>query len=127
MRRVLVACLLSSFALTALAATPQPAESTPTAAPMITTGVTVAELRSTTEIKLPNNADLSSFPNPARMVLKINLDDTGSPAHIAVIQSLTPELDARVIAAVRQFRWRPAVLDNQTIPMEVNLIVQVQH
>jgi len=128
MRRALVvACVLSSFALTALAATPLPAESTPTPAPMVTTGVTAAELRSTAEIKLPNNSDLSSFPNPARIVLKVNVDETGSPTRIQVVQSLTPELDARVVAAVRQFHWRPAVLDNQTIPMDVNLIVQVLH
>jgi hypothetical protein len=31
-----------------------------------------------------------------------------------------------VIAAVRQFRWRPATLDKQAIPIDVTLKVVVQ-
>jgi TonB family protein len=61
------------------------------------------------------------------VVLKLNVDETGSPTHIEVVQSLDPTLDARVVEAVSQSRWRPAVLDNQTIPMNVNLTVEVQH
>jgi TonB family protein len=128
MRRILVASLLSSIALTAAAASPKPANdaSTP-ATPVVTTGVTSAQLRYAAKIDLPATAALSSLPNPAKMVLKLNLDQTGSPTHVEVVQSLTPELDARVVKAVRQFRWSPAVLDNQTIPIDVNLIVEVQH
>ena len=128
MRRILVASLLSSVALTAAAASPKPANdaSTP-ATPMVTTGVTSAQLRYAAKINLPPTAALASLPNPAKMLLKVNLDQTGSPTHVEVVQSLTPELDARVVKAVRQFRWSPAVLDNQTIPIDVNLIVEVQH
>ena len=128
MRRILVASLLSSIALTAAAASPKPANdaSTP-ATPMVTTGVTSAQLRYAAKIDLPPTAALASLPNPAKMVLKLNLDQTGSPTHVEVVHSLTPELDARVVKAVRQFRWSPAVLDNQTIPIDVNLIVEVQH
>jgi TonB family protein len=128
MRRILVASLLSSVALTAAAASPKPANdaSTP-ATPMVTTGVTSAQLRYAAKIDLPPTAALASLPNPAKMVLKLNLDQTGSPTHVEVVQSLTPELDARVVKAVRQFRWSPAVLDNQAIPIDVNLIVEVQH
>jgi len=128
MRRILVASLLSSVALTAAAASPKPANdaSTP-ATPVVTTGVTSAQLRYAAKIDLPPTAALASLPNPAKMVLKLNLDQTGSPTHVEVVRSLTPELDARVVKAVRQFRWSPAVLDNQTIPIDVNLIVEVQH
>lgn len=128
MRRILVASLLSTIALTAAAASPKPANdaSTP-ATPMVTTGVTSAQLRYAAKIELPPTAALASLPNPAKMVLKLNLDQTGSPTHVEVVRSLTPELDARVVKAVRQFRWSPAVLDNQTIPIDVNLIVEVQH
>ena len=128
MRRILVASLLSSFALTAAAAPSKPTNdaSTP-ATPMVTSGVTAAQLRYAAKIDLPYNAELATFPNPAKMVLKLNLDETGSLTHVEVVQSLSPTLDARVVKAVRQFRWRPAVLDNQTIPIDVNLIVEVQH
>jgi TonB family protein len=128
MRRILVASLLFTIALTAAAASPKPANDASTPAPpMVTTGVTSAQLRYAAKIELPPTAALASLPNPAKMVLKLNLDQTGSPTHVEVVRSLTPELDARVVKAVRQFRWSPAVLDNQTIPIDVNLIVEVQH
>lgn len=128
MRRILVvASLLSSFALTAAAASPRPTDAPTAATPMVTTGVTEPRLQYAAKIDLPSDATLDDFPNPARMVLKLNLDQTGSPTHVEVVQSLTPALDSRVVKAVRQFRWRPAVLDNQTIPSDVNLVVEVQH
>jgi hypothetical protein len=36
-------------------------------------------------------------------------------------------VDERVVEAVRQFRWRPASLDKQAIPVELTLKVEVQH
>lgn len=128
MRRIIVASLLSSFALAAAAATPNPTKdaSTTATAPMVTTGVTSAQLLYPAKISI-SDADLSSFPNPAKMLLKVNVDETGTPTHIEVVQALSPSLDARVVRAVKQFHWRPAVLDNQTIPIDVNLVVEVQH
>ena len=129
MHRILVASLLSSFALTAAAATPKPASDANGAAPaaiVVSTGVREAQLLRSTEINIPTDV-VNSFSNPAELVLHVNLDETGTPTRVAVVQSINPEVDSRVMKAVRQFRWRPAVLDNQTIPMEVNLHVQVQH
>ena len=129
MHRILVASLLSSFALTAAAATPKPASDASGAAPaavVVSTGVTQAQLLRSTKIDIPTDV-VQSFSNPAQLVLHVNLDETGTPTHVAVVHSINPEVDTRVMKAVRQFRWRPAVLDNQTIPVDVNLVIQVQH
>jgi Gram-negative bacterial TonB protein C-terminal len=129
MHRILVASLLSSFALTAAAATPKPASDATGAAPaavVVSTGVTEAQLLRSTKIDIPTDV-VQSFSNPAELVLHVNLDETGTPTHVAVVHSINPEVDTRVMKAVRQFRWRPAVLDNQTIPVDVNLVIQVQH
>ena len=131
MRRILAATLLSSIALTAAAATGKPANdaaSTPavTGVRPVSTGVTSPHLVYSTKINIPASEISSSFPNPARVVLKMNLDETGTPQNIQVIQALTQDVDARVVAAVKQFRWRPAVLDNQTIPVDLKLVVEVQ-
>ncbi len=129
MHRILVASLLSSFALTAAAATPKPASDASGAAPaavVVSTGVTEAQLLRSTKIDIPTDV-VQSFSNPAELVLHVNLDETGTPTHVAVVHSINPEVDTRVMKAVRQFRWRPAVLDNQTIPVDVNLVIQVQH
>ncbi|HUB17310.1 MAG TPA: energy transducer TonB [Acidobacteriaceae bacterium] len=130
MYRILVASLLSTFALTAAAATPKPvSEASGAAAPtavVVSTGVTEAQLLHATAIDIPSDA-LATIDNPAKLILRVNLDQTGTPTHVQVVRSINPEVDGRVMKAVQNFRWRPAVLDNQTIPVAVNLVVQVQH
>ena len=131
MRRILVASLLSSIALTAAAATCKPvndAASTPASVAVrpVSTGVTTPQLVHSTRIEIPAEEISNAFPNPARVVLKLNLDETGTPNNIQVLQPITQQVDARVVAAVKQFRWRPAVLDNQTIPYDLKLVVEVQ-
>lgn len=128
MRRILAASLLSCFALTAAAATPTPPTDAKSIATVpISTGITNAQLFYPTEVHVPASPDLDVLPNPAKMLLRVNLDPTGSPTHVQIVQSINPSLDALVVKAVRQFRWRPAVLDNQTISSDVNLTVEVQH
>jgi TonB family protein len=129
MRRILVASLLSSFALTAAAAPSPHANDASAAAPaavVVSTGVTEAQLLHSTKIDIPTDT-LDAVSNPAQLVLKVKLDESGTPTRVQVVKSVNPTVDARVINAVRSFRWRPAVLDNQTIPVDVNLVVQVQH
>jgi TonB family protein len=127
MRRALVVSLLSSFLLTAAAAGNTYAQASPSIQPRpVSTGVTNPQLVYSSSIDLPAEEIPDSFPNPARVVLKVNLDNTGSAKSIEVVQPLTQSIDQRVVEAVRQFRWSPAVLDNQTIPASVNLIVKVQ-
>jgi hypothetical protein len=127
MRRILIASLLSSFVLTAAAATGTPAnDAAASTARPVSTGVTGAQLVYSPKIEIPAEEVSSAFPNPAQVVLKVSLDETGSPKTIQVLKPLSQDIDARVVSAVKQFRWRPAVLDNQTIPVSMNLIVQVQ-
>ncbi|SRR6266567_4970630 len=127
MRRILIASLLSSFVLTAAAATGKPVnDAVSTSVRPISTGVTAPQLVYSTKISIPASDLPTSSSNAARVVLKFNLDKTGSPQSIQVVQPLTQSIDARIVEAVRHFRWTPAVLNNQTVPIEMNLIVQVQ-
>jgi hypothetical protein len=128
MRRILTATLLSSFVLTAAAATARQANdasASPQARP-VSTGVTAPQLVYSTKIEIPAEEISDAFPSLSRVVLKVSLDQTGSPNSIQVVQPLTQPIDQRVIEAVRQFRWTPAVLDNHAVPADVNLIVKVQ-
>ena len=132
MRRALVVSLLSSFALTAAAATGKPANDASASTPAlsdarpVSTGVSAPQLVYSAKIEISPEEIPDAFPNPSRVVLKVSLDRTGSPNSIQVVQPLTQTIDARVVEAVRQFRWTPAVLDNQAIPASLNLIVKVQ-
>lgn len=131
MRRAIVASLLSSLALTAAAASnpvndASAATPPPQVARPISTGITSPQMMYSTGIEIPASEIPDAFPNPARVVLKVSLDAGGSPTDIQVLQPLTQEVDARVVAAVKKFRWTPAVLDNMTIPFEMKLVVEVR-
>ena len=130
MRRILVVSMLSSCVLVAAAATAHPTyhASAPDAQTRVTTGVAAPQITSrVTVVHIPNDPALDTYPNPARMLIQVNLDQAGTPTEFHVLQSISPKVDAHVVEAVRQFRWRPAMLDNQAIPLTVNLSVEVEH
>lgn len=131
MRRIVVASLLSAVTLAAVAETPKPVSGTPAATTVtarpVSTGITAPQLSNQATVHISADSALSSYPNPARMLLRLSLDPTGNATSVRVVRSLSPSVDAQVVKAVRDFRWRPASLDNQNIPVDVNLIVEVQH
>jgi TonB family protein len=127
MRRALLATLLSSFSLIA-AASPitQMNDASASTSRSISTGVTSPRLVYTTQINIPADEMPATPGSSTKVVLKVNLDATGSPSSIQVLHPASPEIDERVVNAVRQFRWSPAVLNNQAIPDELTLTVEVQ-
>ena len=128
MRRVMLTTLLSSLTLIAAAAPVPHLEddaSAPTSRP-ISTGVTSPRLVYSKHIALPADELPAYLGSPARIALKIDLDETGSPNNIRVVHSINPEVDARVVEAVRQFRWAPAVLNNKPVPIDLTLNVEIQ-
>lgn len=125
MRRIITAIMLSSMALSAAAATSNPAnDADSTSVRPVSTGVTAPRLVYSSRINI-SSSELPATTS-GRVVLKFRLDTTGTPQSIHVIEPLTQSLDARIIDAVRQFRWSPAVLNNQTVPIDMNLVIQVQ-
>ena len=127
MRRALLALLLSSITLAAAASpAPQLNDASATTSRSISTGVTSPRLIYTTGINIPADELPIAPGSSTRLVLKVNLDEGGNPAAIQVIHSVNPSINARVINAVRQFRWAPAVLDNKTVADEVTLTVDLQ-
>jgi TonB family protein len=127
MRRIILASLLSSVALTAAAATGKtPNDADTTAIRPVSTGVTSPRLVYSTKISI-SASELPPTLTSTHVVLKFNLDTTGTPQSIHVVEPLTQAIDARVVEAVRQFRWSPAVLNNQAVAIPMNLVVEVQH
>jgi outer membrane biosynthesis protein TonB len=125
MRRTLAITLLSSsLTLTAAAATGPSVDVSASTAP---DGVTSPRLVFSKPITISSDELPKAYPNPARVVLKFDLDQTGSPRNLRVSEALTQPVDARVMAAVRDFRWTPAVINNHVVPIEMTLIVNVQH
>jgi TonB family protein len=68
----------------------------------------------------------ATLQDDSKVVLKLNLDEQGKAGDIQVINSTNPTLDSEVVDAVRQFRWRPAKLDNQPVATDLVLSVVVK-
>lgn len=69
----------------------------------------------------------ASFPDDTSVVVKLKVDKYGRAENIRLLRSADPQLNSPVVAAVRQFSWRPAYLDQQAIPDNVILKVVVTH
>lgn len=129
MRRILIASALATpMLLTAAAFASSPAEDAAATAQTrpVSTGVVEPQLLYSTKILVSPETAIS-MPTDARVVLKLNVDRNGMTQGIQVVKSTTPSLDAAVVDAVRQFRWQPATLDKQAIPVDLTLSVLVQH
>jgi TonB family protein len=126
MRRILAASILLSplfFTALAVASTPANDASASTPARPVSTGVIPAHVLYSTGIELPSTA---TVPNDAEVVLELNVGEDGKARDIQVVKSVNPQLDAPVVAAVRKFRFSPAMLDNQAISVPLSLTVTVQ-
>ena len=129
MRRILAATLFLSplFFSTAALATPpatDAASATVTRRPL-STGVTPPHVVSATDVELTSTAADALVPNSA-VVLTLSVDQDGQPQDVQVVKSPSPLLDEPVTAAVRQFRFRPATLDNKPVATDMTLTVIVQ-
>jgi hypothetical protein len=128
MHRVIVASLISTFALAASAATPPPANSAADSAPVqVTTGVTYPRLETAAIVQIDGDATLESLPSPTAMRLHVDVDAAGNVTSVEVVHPISRNVDAQVVRAVRMFHWQPASLDNHRVADSVDLIVEVQH
>jgi hypothetical protein len=126
MRRILVAtALLASFATTASFASTAATDAN-TQVTRISTGVTAPQLLTSAAVQIPADSFDTILPKQVEVGISLNVDQKGNAQDVKVFKSVNPAIDARVIAAVQQFHFRPASLDNQVIPVNLNLTVVVQ-
>jgi hypothetical protein len=130
MRYKLVASALlipSLFTAVAVASQPKDDSSVPTEVQRVSTGVTYPSLLKTAHVSLAySDSHSQTIPKDAAVVLDLNIGKDGKAQNIAIVNSVSADLDQRVIDAVRQFRWHPAMLDQQPVPMDLTLKVVVQ-
>ena len=129
MRRIHAAsALLFPLLCTAAAVASSPATDLPasTSVRRVTTGVTPAQIIYAPHIILPSDTTAVAMPSNPEILVHVNVDETGKVQDAKVVRSLYPTLNPSVVDAVRQFRFRPAQLDNQAVPADVNLKIQVK-
>jgi TonB family protein len=126
MRRIFFAgVLLSPLFLSAAAHAVQPVTD-PAPSSLVrptSTGVKPARVVSSTAITIPSSAIV---PNNAEFVLHLNVTPDGRAQDVQVLKSASADLNETVAAAVRQFRFSPATLDNQPVTADMTLNVFVQ-
>jgi TonB family protein len=128
MRSILAATLLLSPMLYSASAVASQPKTDVTDAPQgrrVTTGVIEPAVIGSGVIHIPPSTLLRNDGNGAEVVLALRVDEKGNAENIRVVKSADPDLDARVVTGVSQAHFRPAKLDNQAIPVDVNMIVQV--
>jgi TonB family protein len=128
MRRILLASLLLSPLCTAAAFAGPANDTTPTTSiARVSTGVVAPKLMDADNLVIPQDSFDALLPNQVLVGLDLNVDQNGNAQNVQVVKPFNQDLDQRVIAAVQKFRFQPATLDHQNIPVEVKLTVVVQH
>ena len=92
----------------------------------ISTGVVAPALLNASALSIPSDA-LSEVlsPSPA-VVVDIQLDAKGETQDVHVVKSVNAKLDEKVVSLAHEFRFRPATLDNQPVPFNLEMTVNVQ-
>jgi TonB family protein len=92
----------------------------------ISTGVMAPKLISNPVVRVA----LSDFPSEnlttQHVVVGFRVDEKGVPQNVHLVQSVNQAVDARILAAVRDYRFEPAQLDNQNVAMDVRLSVNFE-
>jgi TonB family protein len=92
-----------------------------TAARRVSTGVTPPKLIETVEIISDNAWPWVIAGRDRKVVVTMLVDESGKPSDLKIVQSAGPDMDKNVLAAVSQYRFRPATLDNAPVAMPLNL------
>jgi TonB family protein len=92
----------------------------------ISTGVKEAKLIKQHETGLSASDFHTSDLSTQKMVLHFVVDESGTPKNIEIVKSINPEVDSRVLAAVRQYRYAPATLNGQVIASDLELNLNFQ-
>jgi TonB family protein len=129
MRHNLVASLLlSPLLFTAAAVASQPKTDAP-AKPQdlqVSSGDVAPANLTTDNLHISAAVFNGAIPSDAKVILSLYVDDNGQAQGIKVIKPVNPELDARVVAAVRRLHFTPATRNDQAIPVAMNLTVSVK-
>jgi hypothetical protein len=107
------------------ARTPSDDVTAPTQAPRISKGVIAPTLLYATDVSIPADLPPDAIPVNAQFGLTLVVDEKGRPQDIHVVKGYSPFWDARVMDAVSRFHYRPGSIDEQPIPVNMNLTVNI--
>ncbi len=92
----------------------------------ISTGVIGPKLLGGPKIVVSSSDFYTSDVSIEKAVVRFKVDEQGMPHNVQLIKSVNPVVDARVLAAVREYRFAPATLDEQPVPINLDLAIRFQ-
>ncbi len=129
MRPILATTLMLSSILipaAANASTSADDATAPTPAIRVSTGVVAPMLDKAISIQLPDGLSKTYIPTSSLVGLSFTVDTKGQAQDVKVVKSMNPYWDARVVEAIQRSHFRPGKLDNQLIPVEMNVTVDIE-
>jgi hypothetical protein len=126
MRHILTSTIVLSSLLLPAAAFASTSNDVPTAATTtlrVSTGVIEPVLQNSLTLVTPVGSSASDIPAFAQVGVSFVVDEKGLPEKIQVTKSLSPIWDSQVVSAVSKLHYRPASIDDQKIPVDMNLTV----
>ncbi|HVN92182.1 MAG TPA: TonB family protein [Terracidiphilus sp.] len=127
MRRILAtSTLLTSLVLPAAALASTPADDASAPTPIrVSSGVTQPVLVNSAYLDIPAGYSIDAIPDDAQVGLSLTVNEKGEPENIQVTKSYGKFWDARVISTVRQFKFKPATVDDQPTAVDMNLTINI--
>jgi hypothetical protein len=127
MRQILASTLmLSSIILPAAAQSSSTADDATAPTPArVSTGVTAPKLGKDFALTMPDGIDKAFVSTDSQLELSFTVDTQGKAENVKVVKPVNPYWDARVVEEVERSHFKPAKLDNQAIPMEMDLVVNM--
>ena len=70
--------------------------------------------------------ELAEQPAVSNVVVHATVDAYGFPRNVSIVRSAGAALDRKVLAAVNQYRFTPATLDNKPVEAAVTITIKIQ-
>lgn len=124
MRSSLAVILLSSMLVPAAAHAAEPSASVP--AIRVTTGVVPPVVLNSNDFTVSADAMSTVLTLRPSVVLALTVNEEGRTENVRLVKSVNPKVDEQILNAARDFRFRPGMLDDQPVPVDLQLTVLVQ-
>ena len=73
-----------------------------------------------------SDKELSEVPSVTSVVVHAMVDEYGNPRNVSVVKSAGAALDRKAIAAVNQYHFLPATIDNHAVESAVTITIKIQ-
>ncbi|MGC2399834.1 MAG: TonB family protein [Acidobacteriaceae bacterium] len=90
----------------------------------VSTGVVPPKLIYTVDVQADESTS-KFLANDTRVVVGMVVDKSGKPEDLKIIKSANPNVDARVLDAVSQYRFAPGTVSSQPVASPLNLEVVI--